>query len=230
MPRVLTWACCVSFLGECAVHGSAPIDSGAAPLREERATCSASPTFATVPQLAKSAVFRRRRASATAGSRCAGRPRGGHRHGGRPCGGGRRRRLLAHQRAPDPGRGRAAGPDRRHQLVRLRDQQQRRARPLVPRLQEHDRPDEDARLQHHPAAVQRRHLQVLDRPQQHRLQQRQERRPAGPRLPPDHGQAGRVRRSGSASRSSWTGIGRTGPDSRRSGTPRRCPSRRGSPT
>lgn len=34
----------------------------------------------------------------------------------------------------------------------------------------------------------------------------------------------------SASRSSWTGIGRTRADSRRSGTRRRCPSRRGSPT
>ena len=64
-----------------------------------------------------------------------------------------RSRLLAHQRQPDPRLGREPGPDRRHQLVRLRDSRRDRARPLGAGLPRDHQRHQEPRLQHDPDPV-----------------------------------------------------------------------------
>ena len=106
--------------------------------------------------------------------------------------GGRGHRLLAHQRPRDPRLEQHAGAHRRRQLVRLRDGQLCAAWPVVPGLQGHDEPDEVARIQHDPAALQRRHLQGRHHAEQHQLLP-DEHRPAGPDLAAGDGQDRQLR-------------------------------------
>ena len=61
--------------------------------------------------------------------------------------------LLPYLGQSDSRRQQPGGADRRRQLVRLRDQQLRAARPVDARLQVDDGSDEATRLQHHPPAV-----------------------------------------------------------------------------
>ena len=145
---------------------------------------------------------RGRRCRPPRGDRARGHPRSGERRGprGGPARRGRRRcRVLAHQRQPDPRRGRQPGADRGDQLVRVRDPRRGRPRPVGAGLPRDHQRHQEPRLQHHPDPVLEPDGREPDRAAEPELQQQlgpDQLRPQGPELAADPRQDHHLRRAG----------------------------------